>query len=391
MLKPKTLSASSAHVFEQCPARWTAEYFLRGRGVSTSAASLGTACHEALEVFVREADLYSFDRKAAEATLTLAYDDAYWRVFADESRHAEGWGLLSKWMNRTLPFDLDTTVISTEFKKSFDISVKHDGESFSVPFNYIMDRVDRHKDGTIEVVDYKTVAIPISPESLRNKIQARCYALAAQIEHPEAPRIWVTFDLLRHEAVGTVFKREDNIATWKYLKSVLTRILETDGNDAPETLNAECRWCVRKNVCKALTRHVDVKGSLAVTDPGQAALRRYELSSARAALDAAIAEMDEVVLAHCEQEEILEFETEQVAVRVTAAKRRDVDKKMAAKIIGPELAAEYGTIGVTIIDRLLKDSRIDLQQREQLKGLIGVTWGDPSVKVEPRSAMDRDE
>lgn len=369
-------------VFEACPSRWTAEYHYKGGQPSSSAANLGTACHGGLEDFVKQGH---HTNGGTVVTLHDLFLPHYRNAFPTDERLEEGQEMLTRWYARNMPWDTDRKVLSTETKESFMVP----SPVGDITFNYIWDRCDELPNGEIEVTDYKTVARPISPESLKDNIQARCYALAAQIRFPDAPRVWVTFDLLRHDPVGVVFSRDQNIATWKYVKNVAQRILDTDGNNAPEQLNSMCHWCVRKTVCTALRRHVEAGGVLALADIDAAAKLRMDLENARKGLDAAMGEVDEFVLNYMETEDVLEFETDEVQVAVTAKKSRSVDGERVKQIVGEEIAGKYGSIGVTVLDKILKEeAALTDEQRAELKALVGVKFSDPRVIVSPKNPID---
>lgn len=372
-MEPKSLSASSAQVFEGCEARWRAEYLERGRDASNSAAALGTVCHDVLERLVK-AEYHLNPPPDIDKVINDLYEAAWWREFSDAIRYLEGLKLVHTWWKRQ---DWEgRTVLSTETKKSFPI--KHG--DFEVPFNYIMDRVDRHDDGTIEVIDYKTVALNVTAEDLYNRIQARCYALAARIEHPDADKIWVTFDLLRHEPVGVAYTRDDAIATWRYLQDLLGRILASDGTK--ETLNAECRWCIRKHECSALAAHLEVGGPLSITDPEEAANKRFEIESAMAALKIMVDDLDDVIERYCEEEQLTEFDTaEGVKVKLAARGTRGIAQSDVVRIIGPELAAANGTMTMRKLDDLVKSDDITNEQKVMLKQAITKTYGTTKVRT----------
>src|ERR1044071_34422 len=208
---PKSLSATSVAAFENCPARWRAEFFDKAPQPTNEAAALGLAVHGALEDFIVNGYKPQGDDKAA-AMLENYFFHHYHDLFSDESRKAEGLTMCRTWFERT---DLSgRTVLSTEKKDTFLIPTS----AGKIPFNYLWDRCDKLDDKVLEVIDYKTIARPISPDGLKDKIQARCYGLAAQLQYPDAERVWVTFDLLRYDPVGIVFTKDDNRATWKYLK-----------------------------------------------------------------------------------------------------------------------------------------------------------------------------
>lgn len=379
-MKPKTLSASSVQVFESCPARWTAEYYLRARQPSSSAADLGIACHSALEDWVAEG--FATDASTDFKYLERLFKKHYGSLSpGNNSRLDEGLEMMKRWYERSHP--LENVVVSTEHKQNFLLPTSVG----KIPFNYIWDRCDQLDQTEYEIIDYKSVSRPIQPEGLKDKIQARCYGLAAQIAFPDAERIWVTFDLLRYDPVGIVFTKEENRDTWRYLRGLAERIIATDGNNPPEQLNPECRWCVRKQVCTSLQRHEAVGGHLSISDPEKAAVQRLQLESARSGLEAAIKEMDEVILDHMEREDILQFETDDVVVKATSKRRRDVDSTMVGRVVGEELMAKYGSVGVTAIDRMLKSGDLTEEQGAELKRLIRYKHSAPSVKVEPKNPI----
>lgn len=388
---PKSLSASSALVYESCPARWRAEYQERAPQPSGDAASLGTACHAALERWVADGWYRKFpdgaDAVADEGGVIMGrlFEEEYRRCFSHDKRYDEGLGLCLNWLARQ---DWDgREVISTELKQSFDLKTSVG----PIPFNYIWDRCDRLESGDIEVVDYKTISAPIQPSDLKKRIQARAYALAAQIAFPEAKRIWVTFDLLRYEPVGVVFSREESAETWRYLRTLAERVIASDGTE--ERLNPECRYCVRRHECETLNRHAAAGGYLGITDPQVAADRRLHLDSAKKAIEQMLTEMDEVILAHCEHHELLGFSTDTAEVEVTARRSRTVDSAQVARVIGPELVAANAKLGVTALDQLVKakESPLTDEQRSQLRQLVRYQFGEPSVKVKPKAPVGAEE
>ena len=226
---PKTLSASSLQVWTLCPDRWVAEYLERAPSFSNSAADVGTAFHAGAEMFVKAIftdkthDITTMTRKQQKELLITFYQMGYIQTFNSADLETEefkdGLALTMRWFERT---DLTTKpmvgVESTELKETIEVPYNHpDGTVHQLNFNYIMDRVDQIEKTVWEVVDYKTIRVPLQPDDLEDKIQARAYALAIQIKHPEATKVIVTFDQIRHEPISRHFTRDDNIAFWRFL------------------------------------------------------------------------------------------------------------------------------------------------------------------------------
>jgi PD-(D/E)XK nuclease superfamily len=295
----------------------------------------------------------------------------------------DGLDMLDRWYDRT---DFSTfTVISAEQKLNFPLKTSIG----DVPFNYIWDRFDQLEDDVYRVVDYKTNRWGFRPEDLKKKTQARAYAVAAQIAYPQAKEIWVQFDLLRHDSVGTRFTRDENIATWKKLRAVAEIIISTPEGQAPYTLNGECIFCPIKASCPEILRNVAVGGIFGKTIE-QLIDWRAEIGAQQKASEAAIKEIDDLLLKEAQERDLEEFETDEHRLTFSVSKQRKIDGDMVSRVIGEEMFEQYGAKRLTMADydRLLKDPRITPAQRGQLKRLVTLNFGEPHVKVEDRGFVD---
>lgn len=373
-------------------ARWKVEYFDRSRGFGGSAAMVGTSVHYALEKFVDWVYLKKIGKWSDLQQLELFYMQGFTETFGhadfNSPEYTDGWELCKKWHKRT---DLtDCTVISVENKKTFPVPVTMpgSGEKFTIPLNYIMDRMDVLKydeNGDVEivrVVDYKTIRIPIDSDELKVKIQAKLYSLMAQIAYPKAKRIWVVFDLLRHDSVGVAFHREDNIEIWEWLKREAQRIIDTPEDKTPESLNDECRFCVRKATCETLLANVQHGGIFSLSLEEIAALK-LEMEYRVKGLNGLLAECENQLLAESGKRDELEWTVGRVDVNITASRQRQItDPELLNKILGPDLVAQFAKIGVTQIDYLLKTpGLLTDEQKAEVQNLVRWKYGDPKAKV----------
>lgn len=379
-MNPKNLSASSGEVYENCPARYEAEFDgTRARGVTGDPASIGTVCHAVLERWVKEGFYRTAKTGDPKDFMYGLYAVEYYKVFSDSRHFNSGLRLVSDWRSRQ---DwTGRTVLTVEKRDSFNLKTSQG----DLPFVYVIDRLDRldSQDLQIEVVDYKTVAVPVSADELKHKLQVRAYAVAAQILYPEAEKIWVTFDLLRHGyTVGTCFTKQENRDNFVYLRSLAQRIV--DNKSPQETLNPDCRWCIRKHVCTALNSHLAVGGPLGIDDVAVAAVTRHWLENQKKGIEGRINDLDELLLQYMEREELLEFRPDpggSLAVEVTARRTRVVDPERAAPILGPALMTKYAGLTMKAVDELLKGSEITTEQKAQLKALIRTHVGSPGISV----------
>lgn len=386
---PRSLSATSVNVAELCLSRWAAEMFDKGAGIDNDAASLGSSVHGGLEMFVKEC--INGNLPPIWDNLRMFYMISFGEQFGwmDQQHefYIDGEKMLKDWFDRISEFE-KFEVLSCEVKETFPLKTSA-GE---IPFTYIFDRLDRTDTGIIRVVDYKTSRWNVTAEDLRSKVQARVYGLAAQIKFPEAERIWVQFEMLRHGLpVGVMFNKTQNRNTYRYLKAAAERIIKTDHDTAPESLNSECRFCVKNSTCDAVASSVAVGGVMSLDLPDM--IDRYALlDSQRAAIQSALGSMESMITAAAKEDSWIESEGEIAKAKFKVNRRRYVDGDMVAHIIPPALWAKYGSHSITLKDfeNLIQDPSLNADQRTQLKGMIHEAWGQPKLKVEMKKVGEDD-
>lgn len=348
------------------------------------AAVFGSTVHGALEMYVKQTILAS---NPAPESLELLIDllkinfiTIYGSSDYSSPEFAEAEEILSRWFDRT---DFSQfRVLSAEVKESFPLKTS----AGPLPFNYILDRFDQIGEHEYRVTDYKTNAWPINPDDLRKKLQARVYGLATQIKFPDATRIWVEFDMLKHQGpVGTVFTREDNIATWRRIKRTVEKILSTPIESPPETLNSECLFCVRKSSCNELRKNISAGGIFRLDRLEEALPLRLALDKQQRGISATLAELDRLILADARERDGFRFEGDDGTIlEISASSRREVDPERVLKVIGPDLFGQYGGHSITMreFDRLLKAKDVlTPAQRRSLEGLVRMKPGAPKLNI----------
>lgn len=389
-MQPKSLSATALHVSELCLARYKAEHIDRAARVGTSAASLGTAVHGALEMFVKACYLDKTQQPSGQLLGDL-YRMSYMTTFGtsdcDTEQFWDGAEMLDRWAKRTVWDGI--TVLSCEVKENFPVPTSLG----DIPFNYIWDRFDRIGEREVKVVDYKTNKWSINPADLKKKIQARCYGVAAAIKAKslgfEVDKVWVEFDLLRHDPVGIVFSREENAATWKFIKEAAQKIIDTPDDETPESLNTECLFCVRKQTCKAIASNIAAGGIFGL-NLDMAVDRRATLEYQKKAISKALEELDEFIMTEAREKDIEEYETDMNKLGFTARVTRAVDGERVEQVVGHEVFQRYGGLSITMgqYDKMMKDPSIPEEQKRKLKQLVYKNVGEIRVKTEPRSPID---
>lgn len=383
-MNPRTLSATSLSVAMACPARYRAEFIERAPQFAGQAAGLGSALHNALEEFIggvkiRRDTMWSID------VLLKMFDESFGKIFGDLSKpeYKDGRAILVKWFSRPYIFEdiCGSETISLEHKDNFDVPVVIDGVKTTKPFTFIIDRLDKIGPGEYRVVDYKSQRVPVTAEDLYGKIQARAYALAVMIKYKDAEKIWVQFDLLRHEAVGAVFTRADNIDSWRMIKRAAQEIIDTPDDEVQERLNPECMYCIRKLTCETMKKNADNGGIMGLTLDDMA-LKFADVQAQLKALQYASGDLEKALLMHASENDILNFDTKWAKVKVSSSMRRSVDEDKVRKIVPPEVLMAYGnktTMGA--VDEMLNGDELTSGQKAALRALIIKKNGDLKVKV----------
>lgn len=382
---PKSLSATALDVADKCLARYHASNFSRVNAPRTDrdrASLLGTTVHAALEYYVKTAIMEQATEPSLEYLLlcfNTCFDDNFGSGERKSSEYKDGNKMLQVWYKRTDFSDIE--VLSCEVKENFEVPTS----AGLIPFNFIWDRADKIKDGVYRIVDYKTSRWNVNHDDLKKKIQPRAYAVAAAIKFPDAEEIWVEFDMLRHERVGIVFSREDNIETWKWIKKTAQTIIDTPESDPPETLNPECIFCIRKQSCAELRKNISIGGVFSVPTPEAAVDMRAQLEYQSKGIKAAIDELDSVIMAGMKERDSFEINGSKYLGKISVSSRRAVDGHTVEKIVGTDKFKEYGGLSLTVdnFESLLKDPEITDDQKAQLKLCMRKNTGEPKIKTEP--------
>lgn len=387
---PKSLSATAVQVAQACLRRFEGEHYNRTAAIGGRAANLGSTVHAALEDFVSDVHVTKSQPNSLDYLLKLfsMHSVANFGT-TDYPEYNEGIQMLKDWYNRTDFTDVE--VISVEQKSSFDLPTSIG----PVTFNYIWDRFDKIGPNSYKVVDYKTNRWGFSPEDLHKKTQARTYALAAAIELKargiDPDEIWIEFDLLRHGPIGTRFTRDDNIKTWNKLVEIAESIIATPEGDAPPTLNAECLFCKVKATCPLLLSNISGGGIMSLSVEEQVDLRA-KLDYQRKAVASTLEEIDELLITRAKEIDEIEFTSETNRMTITVPQRRSVDAEMVERVVGKDLFDLYGgkTLTLKNFQDLMKRPELNMDQKRQLQGLVGVKLGNPTIKIEPRGFVEAD-
>lgn len=405
---PRTISASSLKNFRECPKKFKAvniEYIDEAR--EKIPAQTGSAVHYALEHFVDQVFLKKTASWDDEKLLLDLYNEGYTKEFGtadyDTDPYRDGLALTKKWYARTDltvyskpadDYESPRTVLSVEKKLRTPVPSHRFGQpgeedsSATVPMTYIFDRCDTYIDErgrvVVEVVDYKTEQAVVGPDDVQQRLQCKIYAVCAAILHAKLkPQvIKVTLDMLRHDGVvSTTFSTADNMETWKFLRRELQLILDTA--EAPKGRpGSGCYYCPIKAGCEEFGKNRALGGIFSIDDLDEVLAKREEIKGWMKGGYSLLDELDQRILAEARERQEKSFEEGGFKIKLKGGSERKLDSQEAARVLPPEVVGKVATIGVTMIDKIIKNKWVDEATAAKLQSLMVKTPKKSSIEVE---------
>jgi hypothetical protein len=124
-----------------------------------------------------------------------------------------------------------------------------------------LDRVDEHPDGTLEVIDYKSGRLEVSPEDVVMDIGVCCYQLMLRRHYPDRP-VRGTILALRTGVQASAALSERELEVFEEDLKVLGRqILSTDFNEVVPVFKPICPDCDFLALCRKHPEFDEPRGS----------------------------------------------------------------------------------------------------------------------------------
>ena len=382
----KSLSASGLKIWLGCKTRWADRYVHGNYDDDTNdAANLGGLIHKALEEHVKAGDHLHLQEDALERLLArwtelatvglnLSYDD-----FVTGQELLIKWNARQSWSGRT--------VVSTEQRWSFPIKTKYG----DIPMVFVIDRVDKLEDGSLEVHDYKSGKYQLNHSNLKDDLQALTYATATWINVPGQDLYWVTFDYLRDEPIGVSFRVRELQDFYQRLVTIAEQIIEMDVEEARAnpTVNPECRFCHLLLTCKAVKNPASALANLAMMTPEELVEHRVHAEWQAKALQQKISQLDTQIAEIFENDDTLDKivavnETgAYMAVGYTSSSRRWVDQAVVRQHVSPELLVPFAELNIKEVEALAEGATKggDHEVAVALRKAIKPGRTKPTIKV----------
>lgn len=211
---------------------------------NTQAARLGNIVHGALEDWRKPDPETGVVPRPKWGALMRHYEvwAAKPEFSVDFDFYQDGRQMLKRWFDRRGKEPV--RVYATEQRMG-----RHDAPfqlDNGVPIFGFIDLILEHKDGTIELVDYKTNRMHKTQNEADTDVQAGIYLSWARQTFPDRP-LRFTFDMIRWSPVSTVWTDHqiDEFKDWLKAKYESIKVLDK----GKPSLGDSCKWCAYQSIC----------------------------------------------------------------------------------------------------------------------------------------------
>ena len=222
------------------------------REEGSDALVLGSAVHEALEVFYQGIiDTQTLPDAAEYKRIYKVFMDyATKEGLSSLDLYQEGKDMLTYCMDRA---SLEETVISVE--QRFKLETER-----GTPFTGAIDKFLELDPKTIVVVDYKTSKTALTQGEADTDIQMSMYDLAVRKLYPQYETVVLVFDYVRLKSQVTSYRTAEQRGIFvDFIDSIYEGMEELAADGMKAKLNTFCGWCEFKAFCPEYARVITDK------------------------------------------------------------------------------------------------------------------------------------
>jgi hypothetical protein len=193
--------------------------------------------------------------------------------------------------------------------------------------------------------------------------------------------------MLRHEGYsGTSFTRDDCFAIWRRIQEACEKIIALNEEEAPETLNDGCVFCVKKTTCTALMANIAAGGLHTYGTLEDMVNARTLIKIQATATKKAVEELDNKIIDLMAAENKPILEADSGVARLRSRNERSIDAHRVKALVGEEAFARYGdeTLTMGALDALLKDPAIPSEIRARVESIIVHSQGSVYLETKPK-------
>lgn len=255
------VSHSALETYLTCPQKYKFQEIDKIRVPKSKEAIFGTAIHNALRyMFMRDPlfptveEVIAHFRESFLSNETIAEEDKARYVQSGEK-------MIRQFYLKNPPWNFQIVDLESRFEVPLEDPVY--GVTHMLVGN--IDRIDKHENGTFEIIDYKTSRkLPAQSEVDKNA-QLSIYQLALQKKWPHVDPEQISLSLYFLKSGEKLSTRRTKEALAKTETKILSNLhtieKKMEENDFPPVPSALCDWCGYKPICPAW-RHLYKKEEL---------------------------------------------------------------------------------------------------------------------------------
>lgn len=295
------ISYSALNSFLTCPAKYKFSEIDKIKTSKSKEAVFGTLIHSALRMIHDPKRLIPPTEEEI-----LKFFSGSWNkeIYASEAEEAvafeQGIRILKEYYAKNYP----TKFRVIDLESYFDAAVEDGGEIHQI--TGIIDRIDKLKDDSLEIIDYKTSRTLPSQKSVDENLQLAVYHLGILKRWPTlaARPIKLSLYFVKHgEKFSTTKTEKDVEKTKEQILEIIDKIKKSDFAPVP---NALCDWCDFQQYCPYFSHKFKTPASEKIDDKKlKTAIDEYLTIKENSKRDAAkIIELAELINRYCDEQKV---------------------------------------------------------------------------------------
>lgn len=293
------ISYSALDSFLVCPAKYKFSEIDKIKSSKSKEAVFGTLIHSSLRLIHDNKRLIPPTEEEILKFFTNSWNKGIYSSEAEESvAFGQGVQILKDYYAKNYP----TKFHVIDLESFFETPIEDGSETHFV--TGIIDRIDKLKDDTYEVIDYKTSRSLPSQKKVDDNLQLSIYHLGLLNRWPTlAPRpVKLSLYFVKHgEKLTTTKGKDDAAKTKERILEIIDQIKESDFAPQP---NALCDWCDFQPYCPYYS-HKFKKVELVDDKKVKSAVDEFlDIKERNKKDDARMAELAELINRYCDEQKL---------------------------------------------------------------------------------------
>jgi DNA helicase-2/ATP-dependent DNA helicase PcrA len=236
---PTSFSASALETYEQCPKRYEYQYVLNVRIPNSALSNFGTSVHATLQHWFLARQQGSMP-DLAELYRSCWIPGGYETKAIEERQYAEGYAKLKEYLDSVGP-DTVPLFLETACRAKLTDGTEIRGK---------IDRIDRRKDGSLAVIDYKTGARPKSAKDLAADLPLGAYVLSLEQQGKKVGSVELQY-VMAGEQVRLERDQLDTAGITAKAEGIVTAIGQSmaSGTFVATPAKLTCQFCDYQAIC----------------------------------------------------------------------------------------------------------------------------------------------